>query len=470
LCDDQDGLIFDTDSYKASHFLQYPPGTTHVSSYIESRGGAYKNVLFFGLQIYLKGIKPITAAQIEAAKWEFEAHGEPFNEQGWRLMLKRHGGLPPVRIQALPEGSIVPTSTPLVQITNTDADFWWLPSYLETQLMRIWYPVTVATRSMTIKQNIRSWLEKTSDDPEASLPFMLHDFGSRGTSSHETAAIGGCAHLVNFLGSDTYAGVRLARRIYGERMAGFSIPAAEHSTITSWGRANEEQAFENMLDQFAKPGKVVAMPVDSYDVYRALREMLGTNLKAKIEQSGALVVARPDSGDPAVVPVECVDLLAQKFGTTENGKGYRVLPKYLKVLQGDGINERSIDVILSNLAAKGYSAENIAFGMGGELLQTVTRDTMKFAMKASAIKLGEDAPWMDVFKDPATDPGKASKKGRLAVVLRQERITTIREDERGPDEVNLLEDVYIDGRIIREQDFAGIRNRAAHPPGNYEQP
>ena len=108
-----DGLIFDTDSYKTSHFLQYPPGATHISSYIELRGGAYKNVLFFGLQIYLKGLKPVTADEIEAAKWEFEAHGEPFNESGWRLMLQRHGGLPPVRIQALREGSVVPTSTPL---------------------------------------------------------------------------------------------------------------------------------------------------------------------------------------------------------------------------------------------------------------------------------------------------------------------------------------------------------------------
>ncbi len=108
-----------------------------------------------------------------------------------------------------------------------------------------------------------------------------------------------------------------------------------------------------MLDTFAKPGKAVAMPVDSYDVYRAVREMLGTNLKAKIEHSGAMIVARPDSGDPTMVPIECIDMLAGRFGWTENGKGYRVLPKYLKVLQGDGVNERSIEAILSNLSAKG---------------------------------------------------------------------------------------------------------------------
>jgi len=454
-----DGIIFDTDSYKASHFLQYPPGTSYVSSYIESRGGAYEKVLFYGLQIYLKNYltTPVTLAQIEAARQEFADHGEPFNEAGWRLMLERHGGLPPLHIQALREGSVVKPGIPLIQITNTDPDFWWLPSYLETALLRVWYPTTVASRSYAIKQNLKSWLTKTSDDPERFLPFMLHDFGARGASSHETAAIGGSAHLVNFRGSDTFAATRLARRIYGEPMAAFSIPAAEHSTITSWGRYNEEAAYRNMIDTFAKPGSIVAMPVDSYDVYRAVREIIGTNLKATIETSGATIVVRPDSGDPMQVPVDCIDILAQKFGWTENGKGYRVLPTFVRVLQGDGINERSIDAILSNLAARGYSAENIVFGMGGELLQTVNRDTMKFAMKASAIKIG-DGQWVDVFKDPITDPGKTSKKGRLAIAMRDGAPNSLRESDLKPGEANLLEDVYRDGRILREQSFEEIRH------------
>jgi nicotinamide phosphoribosyltransferase len=458
-----DSIIFNTDSYKASHFLQYPPEATHISSYIEARGGAYQNALFFGLQIYLNDYltRPITKADIAEAKWEFAEHGEPFNEAGWLDMANRFGGLPPVRIQAIKEGSIVPTGTPLVQIMNTDPAFAWLPSYLETALLRaVWYPTTVATRSATIKSIIKGWLTKTSDDPESALPFMLHDFGARGGSSHETAAIGGCAHLINFMGTDTYAGARLARRIYGERMAGFSVPAGEHSTITSWGRYNEEVAFAHMIDTFAKPGKIVAMPIDSYDVYRAARESIGTNLKAKIEKSGARIVCRPDSGDPTIVPVECIEILASKFGCEENGKGYRVLPHCIRVLQGDGVNERSIDAILCNLAARGFSAENIVFGMGGEILQTVNRDTMKFAMKASAIRFGTPE-WKPVYKDPITDPGKASKKGRLAVVVRDGKVATIQEGELGASEENLLDEVYVDGAIVREQSFADIRARAA---------
>jgi nicotinamide phosphoribosyltransferase len=47
-------LLLDTDSYKASHWLQYPPGTDRMFSYIESRGGRYPATVFFGLQYILK--------------------------------------------------------------------------------------------------------------------------------------------------------------------------------------------------------------------------------------------------------------------------------------------------------------------------------------------------------------------------------------------------------------------------------
>ena len=131
---------------------------------------------------------------------------------------------------------------------------------METALLRaVWYPTTVATLSWTVKQIIRSYLEKTCENPEAELPFKLHDFGARGVSSAESAALGGIAHMVNFLGSDTVGALQHARSYYGEEMAAFSIPAAEHSTITSWGRENEIHAFENMLTQFGGPDKLVAV-------------------------------------------------------------------------------------------------------------------------------------------------------------------------------------------------------------------
>ncbi len=263
-------ILLKTDSYKASHWLQYRPGTEYISSYIESRGGKWDETVFFGLQIFLKEYltTPITQEMIDEAAEFWSAHGEPFNKDGWEYILKKHGGMLPVRIQAVPEGTVVPTSNVLVQVVNTDPKCFWLTSFLETALLRaVWYPTTVATNSYQCKKLIWNALEKSSDDPSGEIGFKLHDFGARGVSSGESAAIGGAAHLVNFLGSDTVEGILCARKYYNESMAGFSIPAAEHSTMTSWGgEEGEIDAMRNMLRNFAKPGSLVAVVSDSYDI------------------------------------------------------------------------------------------------------------------------------------------------------------------------------------------------------------
>ena len=234
--------ILNSDSYKASHHLQYPPTTEIVSSYVESRGGDYPLVLFFGLQAFIKAYlsQPITTADIDEAAALLEQHGEPFNREGWAHIVRAHGGRMPLEIQALPEGSVAPTHTAVVQVRNTDPQCAWLTSYVETALLRaVWYPSTVATLSWHARQLIRRYLEATGDDAtiDATLPFKLHDFGARGVSSAESAELGGMAHLVSFHGTDTVAALIAARRWYGAGngglVAGFSIPAAEHSTITS---------------------------------------------------------------------------------------------------------------------------------------------------------------------------------------------------------------------------------------------
>ena len=246
--------------------------------------------------------------------------------------------------------------------------------------MRIWYPITVATQSYYIKQDFYKFLQETADDPDAEIAFKVHDFGARGVSSKETAAIGGAAHLVNFLGTDTLASLILHRDFYHEEMAGFSIPAAEHSTMTAWGRENEVLAYRNMLENFAKPGAILAVVSDSWNIYEACEKIWGEQLRQEVIDSEATVVIRPDSGDPEEVVSRITHILAEKFGTITNSKGYKVL-KNVRVIQGDGVNEQSIHQILQRLKNEGFSASNIAFGIGGSLLQKVNRDTLKFAYK-----------------------------------------------------------------------------------------
>jgi nicotinamide phosphoribosyltransferase len=455
--------ILNTDSYKTSHYLQYPPGATRVFSYVESRGGAYDATLFFGLQAILKSefLTSVTAADVDEAEALLTAHGLPFNRAGWDLLVARHGGRLPIEIRAVAEGSVVPTHNALMTVVNTDPDFFWLTSYVETALLRVWYPVTVATISWHVRQAIRAALERSADDVDGQLPFKLHDFGARGVSSEASAALGGLAHLVSFRGSDTLSAILAGRRFYGEPMAGFSIPAAEHSTITAWGREHEVDAYANMVAQFGKPGATYAVVSDSYDLYAAIEHLWGETLRQQVIDSGATLVVRPDSGDPVTVVAKTMALLAERFGTTVNGKGYKVL-KTVRVIQGDGVNPGSIQQILDRTLADGFSAENIAFGMGGALLQRLDRDTQKFAYKASAVEV--DGAWRDVFKDPVTDAGKRSKRGLLGLTHGSDGWRTVPVDgarfaplEGGE---NALVPVFRDGKLLVDVTLEEVRTRA----------
>lgn len=457
-------MILNTDSYKLSHYLQYPAGTTFVSSYIEPRGGEFTEIVTMGLQAFIKQylLTPITKENVDEAAEVCALHGMPFNREGWEYIVNVHGGFLPLEIEALPEGTIVSPGTMQVQVINTDPMVPWLTSYIETALLRaIWYPSTVASLSRRAKQFINTALEMTADDPASEIDFKLHDFGARGATSSESAALGGMAHLVNFMGSDTLEGVMAARRYYGAEMAGFSIPASEHSTMTSWLRSGEVAAYKNMLEKF--PTGAVAIVSDSYDVFNAASNIYGDNLKRVIEGRDGTLVVRPDSGNPTTMAIEVIERLGANFGFETNSKGYRVLPSCIRVIQGDGMSIKTIPQLLDNMEQKGLSATNIAMGMGGGLLQKVDRDTCKYAMKANAAEVNGE--WRDVYKDPITDAGKKSKKGRLAVIRDADiddfRTVTRADMHKFMDaRCNKMQMVYKDGELYNETSFAEIRERA----------
>ena len=457
-----ENLLLNTDSYKTSHWLQYPPNSEYLSSYIEPRGGIFEETVFFGLQAFLKEYlsTPISHQDFVEASVMLAAHGVPFYKAGWQYILDQYQGYLPVAIEAVPEGTVVPNKNAVVQIINTDPQCYWLVSYLETALLRaIWYPSTVASLSYACKKIIRAGMEKSAESL-AGLSFKLHDFGARGASSLETASLGGLAHLVNFSGTDTLSALVAASRWYGmqttELMPAFSIPAAEHSTITSWGRDSEVDAYRNMLNQFGGTDKIVAVVSDSYDLWNAIDQLWGDVLKQQVASTGGVLVIRPDSGDPVKVVREALIRLANRFGYRINSKGYKVLPDYVRLIQGDGINPVSLQKILDAIMEAGFSADNVAFGMGGGLLQQVDRDTLGWAMKASAAQVAGE--WRDVYKDPITSKAKRSKRGRLALVNTSQGIETIRLDDLNG-RTNLLQPVYHNGKLLREDTLTEVRAR-----------
>jgi len=454
-------LVLETDSYKFTHWKQYPPGTEFVYSYLESRGGMFGQVVFFGLQYYLQrylsGVV-VTEEDVSEARRFVDQHLGPgmFNYEGWMQIVRRHGGKLPVMIKAVPEGSVVDVSNGLMTIENTDPACYWLPNYLETLLLKVWYPITVGTLSRAIRRVILSALER-SGDPSL-IDFKLHDFGYRGVSSEETAGIGAAAHLINFKGTDTVAGIRILQQYYGSQaMEGFSVPAAEHSTITSWGRENEAQAYRNMLTQF--PSGIVAVVSDSYNVYNAAEKLWGELLRDQVLAREGTLVVRPDSGNPRETVLKVLHILGEKFGYEMNAKGYRVLNPKVRVIQGDGVNFWTIQDMLMAINRAGWSADNISFGMGGALLQQLNRDTQKFAFKTSNVTVnGKDR---EVFKDPVEGHEKVSKRGRLALHFSNGAWSTHRLEQGEMDSEDRLEPVFRDGEVLKTQTVEQIRNRAA---------
>lgn len=463
-------VILATDSYKLSHWRQYPEGTERVFSYFESRQGAtFDYTVFFGLQHILKGIagRVVTRRAIEEASEIADIHfgAELFNREGWEYILEELYGKLPLRIKAVPEGTVVPTGNVLMTVENTDPNCYWLTNALESLLTHVWYPSTVSTLSRTTKEIISLALERSGASQDA-LPYMLHDFGYRGATCHEAAAIGGAAHLVNFCGTDTLPALQLARDSYGAELEtlGFSVPATEHSVMTALGREGEMEIVERLLEQY--PTGVISIVADSYNIYEFVRR-IATELRDKVLARDGVLVVRPDSvtqqhPTPALEVKWLAEFLYASMGGEENEKGMKVIDPHIRLLWGDGIDQRGIQSVLYELINHGFSAENIAtFGMGGGLLQKVNRDTQRFAFKSSAQMRGGE--WHDVRKEPL-DTTKTSKAGRLELWRNPDGcLTTIPLDAVGDLPLEgepVLRTVFEDGRIPQLTTFEEVRKRA----------
>ena len=467
----KNNFILLADAYKYSHHKLYFPGTTQVYSYLESRGGKFDSTVFYGLQYFLKEYlegAAFTQEDLDEAEpflRQVFGRDDVFDKNKFQYILDQYGGRLPVRIRAVPEGTVVPVKNVLMTIENTDPQCFWLTNFLETLLMQVWYPCTVATISREVKRVVTDYFAETATEgSEAGIAFVLNDFGYRGVSSMESAGLGGSAHLVSFMGSDNLAGSVLAQRYYHtSEVYGKSIPATEHSICTLLGEEGELDIFRHVLDTF--PTGTIACVSDSYNIFRACEKYWGEALKTQILERDGTLVIRPDSGDPIMTLLAIFEILFKQFGYTTNDKGYRVLPPQVRVIQGDGVNYDAIQEMYRALAEHGISAENLVLGMGGALLQKLDRDTQQFALKCSYARVnGQDVV---VQKSPTEmdEQGhivgsfKKSKGGRLKLVRHHDTFRTVADTDH-PELEDQLVTVFENGELTREWTFEEVQERA----------
>lgn len=480
-----DNLILCSDAYKYSHHRFYGLEMTKMISYLESRGGKFPETVFYGLQIFLKqyleGIA-ITTEEIDEAhdylgtKLGVFGRDDVFDRSKFDYIVEKYDGKLPISIKAVPEGTVVGTKNVLFTIESLDENCAWLTNFLESILLQVWYPITVATLSREVRKMVDASFRKcTSYDDSLRdflIDYVLNDFGFRGVSSVQSAKIGGSAHLVNFRGSDTVIASKLVRDIYNtDVIYGQSIPATEHSIMTLKGKAGELEMMKRVLTTF--PTGLVACVSDSFDIFKACAQYWGVELKEMIlsrpAEPGNQLVIRPDSGNVLRTLEEIFTILFDKFGYTVNEKGYRVLPPQVRVIQGDGVNLDSIAEIYALLDTLKISPENLALGMGGKLLQAdINRDTLNFATKAcSAVVNGEE---VNVVKSPTEMDAhgnivrsfKKSKQGKLKLVKNEDgtyRTVTSMDDDFDTVKDELIE-VFRMGEILVDWTFEEIRERA----------
>lgn len=496
-----------SDSYKQFHFKMYPEFMTMLFSNMTPR--SYKRMnceksVWFGLQYYLKEylIKQWNElffnVPLEDVLKEYKRFHKHFSfcDIDTTHIEKLHKlGYLPLEIKALAEGSQVNARVPYYVIYNTHPDHAWLVNFLETQMSTvIWDLTTIAT----IGKQYRTILDKYAIETTGTKDFVQwqgHDFSMRGRSSIESS-LNQAGWLLSFTGTDTIPAVLMLEEYYNaditKELVGSSVPASEHSVMTSYGKEEEIVAFERLLNQF--PSAVISIVSDSFDLWKVLKVYL-PKLKDKILARDGKLVIRPDSGDP--VDIICgkntyfssantgqnlkrdsnpdcknipeaewkgvIELLWDTFGGTEvkgeDGNIYKVLDPHIGAIYGDSINLERAVKICERLKAKGFATTNIVLGIGSYTMNYNTRDNLAIAVKSTYCEVNGIS--REIFKDPITDDGtKKSAKGLIAV-FKDKQGEYYLKDQATWDEVNNceLKTVFKDGKLLIDHKLSEIRER-----------
>lgn len=476
------GALLHTDFYKIGHKNMQEPGTEYIYSNFTPRGSRIEGVdhmVVFGIQAYIQeylmdAFEPFFAATEEEVTNLYEKRLEsilaPKEIGSDHIRLLHRKGHLPLRIKALPEGTLAPMLVPILTVENTDPDFAWLTNYIETSISRVWFPSTNATKTLAMRRKIEAWAEKTDGNKEF-VDWQWHNFSARGHHSGESAAIDGAAALLSFTGTDSLEAFEWIDYFYpGDNgFIGGSVAASEHSTMVSRGQEHELETYDYLLDQF--PTGILSLVSDTWDLFNVVTNILPRLYDKIVAREGKLVI-RPDSGNPEDIILGTVrefgkgttpeekglaELLWEEFGGTENNGFKHISPK-VGMIYGDSITNERADAIFAGLAAQGFSSDNIVLGAGSWFaIGNTTRDTFNLAIKATEITVNGVAK--AVKKDPITAKGtKTSATGLLAVVKDENgEFTLIQKATREQEEASELKTVWENGVFVRRQSFADVR-------------
>jgi nicotinamide phosphoribosyltransferase len=427
----ESNFILSCDSYKLGHYRQLSTDIGYIySTTVPRKPSKYSDKITAVGQTLVSTIFAkvrVDEDMINEAEIEAIAAGYEFNRAGWEIIARELCGKLPLAIYGVPEGTVVEPQTPIVGVINTDPRFAWLPSYVETIVQDIiWKMSTVATVCRSSRLTIQEYIDKTGANPD-NLAYALHNFGDRAADSPtEAAVMAGMAHAIYFSGSDCIRTNRYIRKMYNtSKTYVTSVEATEHSVMVANSNSATKDDFGaagmavDLLKYVVDRSKrgigipVCSAVIDTYDSRRFVQDYIGTRLKEDVINSGGKLVLRPDTGDITIEPGMVGIDIENTFGVTINENGYKVLPDYIGVLQGDGIKVNTIRSVLDGWTRAGFSMDNFVLGMGSGISHDAARDDFSFSTKAVAKY--EYGRWERMLKEPITDIGKKSLSGLVYV-------------------------------------------------------
>lgn len=457
-------IFFNWDSYKVGMWKMYPPGTTEVYSFIESRGGELNEIVATGVKQFIHQYlsKPLTQQDVDDLDVFFKLRPESFSKANVQAIVDKHNGYLPLHIRTVPEGTVIPVGTPFVVVSNTDEEAYWLTTAVETNLLSfVWSMVSVATLAREFKKKIKYWNDKTSPGFGDGLDWQLHNFGDRGAKPG-FAKYAGLAHMISFNGNDCIAGTKYVFDTYKDkdRLFGYSIPASEHTISSSWGPDREKEYALNMIAQFKDEHPAISIVADTYNVYEFVKMVVtDPDILAALKEladMGKKIVIRPDSGSFDEVLPKLLNTVADAMGYTVNELGLKILPPGIGFIWSDGNTLDNIDEIYKVVEDNGWASQNLVIGVGGFLVDSMMRDSQKFAMKGSNVIINGES--IGICKSPITAAWKKSKKGKFSVIKNGDTYSWKPYEEGDP---CVMETVYYNGLVPEVESFQAVKDRAA---------
>ena len=474
------------DFYKAVHAEMLPQNITKSVSYFTPRMSRVKRwdkVVMFGLQGFIKEYLidyfndnffnvPLETVMGEYTRIMDNTLGK--NAYNPKKIENLHNlGYLPIEIVALPEGTLVPMHVPMFGITNTHKDFAWLPQSLESLISaEMWHPMLAANVGYTYRQIVNKYYDETCDDniPRAKA---LGAFDFRGEECLQSATKAGAGWLLSFLNTATVPAIPYLENYYNcdctKEPVGFGSPSTEHSVMCSnFAVDGDEITLLRRLLTEIYPNTSFSAVLDSYDYWNIIDNIL-PQLKPEILAHNGCMLMRGDSGDCIEVVTKTVFKLWDIFGGTINSKGYKVLDPHVKAIYGDSITVQRCEKIYEILKENGFACSNVVLGVGSFSFQCIeedgvlkpfTRDTFSSCIKATYCEI-DDKP-TPIFKDPKDGGFKKSQKG-CCVVTKDYKGNLSFYDQQTWEEArlnpnNLLETVFCDGHIVKEQTVAEVRS------------